>query len=74
MIGWISRTPMRTALRVMTGLAGLFFLVIGVTFLVAPGRLTPQFALFPDPVAGYNSLRGDFGGHDAETASLGGGI
>jgi ribonuclease Z len=53
---------MQRILRFFVALAGLFFLVLGVAFLFAPGRQTAQFALFPSGNAGYNTLRGDFGG------------
>ncbi len=52
---------MRTLLRVLTALAGLFFLVLGLLFLIAPDRVSTPFALYPFGNAGYNTLRGDFG-------------
>lgn len=52
---------MRTVLRVLTVLSGLFFLAIGLAALLAPWRLTGLFALYPLGSAGYNTLRGDFG-------------
>jgi ribonuclease Z len=49
-------------LRLLVALAGLFFLVLGIAFLFAPASQTANFALFPSGNAGYNTLRGDFGG------------
>jgi len=49
-------------LRVLAGIAGLVFAVLGISFLFAPGGQADRFALFPAGNAGYNTLRGDFGG------------
>ena len=47
---------MRTLLRVLTALAGLFFLVLGLLFLAAPQRVSASFALYPFGSAGYNTI------------------
>jgi ribonuclease Z len=36
--------------------------VIGLTFLLAPGQLTGQFAVLPAGIAGFSTVRGDLGG------------
>jgi ribonuclease Z len=49
-------------LRLFAGITGVFFLALGLAFLFAPDRQTVRFSLFPSGNAGYNTLRGDFGG------------
>jgi len=49
-------------LRYLAGLTGLLFLVLGLMLLLAPGRMTGQFAVFPAGSAGFSTLRGDLGG------------
>jgi ribonuclease Z len=55
-------------LRVLVAIAGLVFLVLGISFLLAPGGQVERFALFPSGNSGYNTLRGDFGAFFLGTA------
>ena len=49
-------------LRVLTAIAGLVFLALGISFLFVPGRQVERFAPVPaSGSSGYNTLRGDFG-------------
>ena len=52
----------QSVLRVLAGLVGAVFLLMGLTFLLAPGRLMVQFGVFPSSNAGFSTLRGDLGG------------
>ncbi len=49
-------------LRYLSGFAGVFFVVLGLTFLLAPGSEFDRFALLPSGNAGLSTLRGDMGG------------
>lgn len=53
---------MQTTLRWLSALAGLFFLILGLSFLFAPGSQTAQFALLPSGNAGLSTLRSDVAG------------
>jgi ribonuclease Z len=52
----------QSALRYACGFAGLFFLLLGLTFLLKPGRLAKFFGVVPAGNAGFGALRGDLGG------------
>jgi ribonuclease Z len=53
---------MQRILRILAGLAGLLYLVLGLLFLFAPGNQTGQFAILPTGNAGLSTMRGDLGG------------
>jgi len=53
---------MQRLLRILTGLIGVLTLVMGLTFLLAPGRLMGQFAVLASGNAGFSTVRGDLGG------------
>jgi hypothetical protein len=53
---------MRTVLRVLIGLVGLFNIVIGLGFLLAPEKLGLAFFLSPIGTQGLATLRADFPG------------
>ena len=53
---------MQTVLRYLSGLVGVFFLVLGLMFLFSPGSQTAQFELLPSGNAGLSTLRGDMAG------------
>lgn len=48
--------------RLLAGFVGVLFLVMGLMFLLAPAQLATQFAVLPEGVAGFSTLRGDLGG------------
>src|ERR1700722_2965539 len=53
---------MQIVLRYLSGFAGVFFVILGLTFLLAPGSEFERFALLPSGNAGLSTLRGDMGG------------
>jgi ribonuclease Z len=53
---------MQRVLRILTGLIGVLTLLIGLALLLAPARLTGRFAVLPEGVAGFSTVRGDLGG------------
>lgn len=53
---------MRTVLRIIIGLIGLFNIVIGLGFLLAPQKLAAAFFLEPLGTQGMATLRADFPG------------
>lgn len=53
---------MRTVLRVLIGLLGVFNIAIGLGFLLAPERLGAAFMLLPVGSQGLATLRADFPG------------
>lgn len=53
---------MRTILRGVIGLLGLFNLAIGLGFLLAPEQLAPAFYIAPVGTQGMATLRADFPG------------
>jgi Domain of unknown function (DUF4345) len=53
---------MRTALRIVIGLVGLFNIAIGLGFLFAPEKLALAFYLVPLNIQGTATLRADFPG------------
>jgi ribonuclease Z len=53
---------MQTVLRYLSGLVGVFFLVLGLMFLFSPGGQTAQFALLPAGNGGLSTMRGDMAG------------
>lgn len=52
---------LETALRILAGLVGLFFLVLGIGFLTLPEVLATGFFVEPARAVGINAIRGDFG-------------
>src|ERR1700683_3854336 len=48
--------------RILSGLAGLFFLTLGLLVLSAPAGQGALFALFPGGSDGLSTMRGDLGG------------
>lgn len=48
-------------LRILTGLAGLLFLAIGLRFFFAPELMTETVSVYPRGAAGLSSFRADFG-------------
>jgi ribonuclease Z len=50
-------------LRSLSGLVGLFFLVLGLMFLFSPSNPAAQFAILPAGSAGLSTLRADMGGY-----------
>ncbi len=53
---------MDKVLRALVVLVGVILAVIGLGFLVDPGRLTSMFAIQPTSTGGVATLRGDLGG------------
>lgn len=53
---------MRTVLRYLSALVGLFFLALGLMFLFSPAAQTATFALLPAGNTGLSTLRGDVAG------------
>ncbi len=53
---------MKSVVRCLSAGVGLFFLALGLMFLLSPGNQVMQFALLPSGNAGLSSLRGDMGG------------
>ena len=53
---------MQSVLRCLSGLVGVFFLVLGAMFLFSPGSQTAQFALLPSGNGGLSTIRGDMAG------------
>jgi hypothetical protein len=53
---------MAGVMRVVIGLIGLFNIMIGLGFLLAPARLAGQFFLSPIGIQGLATLRADFPG------------
>ncbi len=49
-------------LRYLTGALGLLFVLIGISLLVAPGRQSALFDLFPSGPAGFSTVRADLAG------------
>jgi ribonuclease Z len=48
-------------LRVLTGLIGLLFFLMGLMFLLAPSQMAGQFAVLAQGSAGFSTLRADLG-------------
>lgn len=55
-------SPAEKIFRLLAGLAGLLFLLLGVGFYTFPDLLGTGFLIQPLSLQGLNSLRGDFGG------------
>lgn len=53
---------MQRTLRYLCGFAGLFFLALGLAFLVSPGGQTVQFAIAPTGPGGLSTMRADMAG------------
>jgi ribonuclease Z len=53
--------PLETVVRILAGLVGLFFLVIGMGFLTLPEVFATRFFVEPARAVGINALRGDLG-------------
>ncbi len=59
--------------RVVTALIALFFLAMGLQWLLVPEQMSDQFALLPNGILGWATMRADLGGFflvTAITASL----
>jgi ribonuclease Z len=50
-------------LRLLSGLVGIFFIILGLAFLLAPSGPAAQFALLPASNTGFSALRADLGGY-----------
>jgi ribonuclease Z len=48
--------------RILTGLVGLLFLILGLGFMTFPDIFATGFSVQPVTIQGLNSIRGDFGG------------
>lgn len=55
-------SPSEKIFRVLAGLVGLLFLVLGLGFVVFPDLLAAAFSAQPATIQGLNAIRGDFGG------------
>jgi len=51
-----------TVFRLLTGLIGVFFCLLGIGFMTFPDGFGAGFSIQPITVQGLNSLRGDLGG------------
>ncbi len=51
-----------TIFRLLAGLIGLFFLVLGLGFMAFPDMSATAFSVQPVTIQGLNAVRGDFGG------------
>jgi ribonuclease Z len=55
-------SPIETIFRLLAGLTGLFFLTLGIGFMVFPDILAAVFSVEPAYAPGVNGIRSDFGG------------
>jgi ribonuclease Z len=55
-------SPSETICRILAGLAGLLFLILGLGFMAFPDLLATGFSVQPLTIQGLNAIRGDFGG------------
>ncbi len=58
------------AMRIAVGLIGVFFLVMGMRFMVEPEAMAAQFFIDPLGFAGLSTVRGDIGGAFLAVATL----
>lgn len=54
--------PSVAIFRLLTGLIGLFFLLLGLGFISFPDVLAAVFSVQPITIQGLNAIRGDLGG------------
>jgi ribonuclease Z len=62
MIATSRRSPTETVFRLLVGLTGLFFLALGIGFMVFPDIFAAVFSVEPAYAPGVNGIRSDFGG------------
>jgi ribonuclease Z len=56
------KSPSETIFRVLAGLVGLLFLILGLGFMTFPDLFATGFSVQPATIQGLNAIRGDFGG------------
>ena len=56
------KSPSETIFRILAGLIGLLFLVLGLGFMTFPDIFATGFSVQPATIQGLNAIRGDFGG------------
>ena len=61
---------MAMIIRLPIGLLGLFNLVLGLVFLLIPGRIAPAFFVAPQGVQGLATRRADLGGFSLRVPAL----
>ena len=57
----VSRISIETILRVLVGLVGFFFLVLGIGFMAFPDVFAAGFSVKPAHSVGTGGIRADFG-------------
>lgn len=62
MIATSRMSPTETVFRLLVGLTGLFFLVLGIGFMAFPDIFAAVFSVEPAYGLGVNGIRSDFGG------------
>jgi ribonuclease Z len=55
------RSPIETIFRLLAGLIGLLFLILGLGFMTFPDIFSTEFSVQPATIQGLNVIRGDFG-------------
>ncbi|MEW6186648.1 MAG: MBL fold metallo-hydrolase [Thermodesulfobacteriota bacterium] len=55
-------SPIQTVSRVLSGLIGLFFFILGLGFMAFPDIFSAGFSVQPLTIQGLNGIRGDMGG------------
>ncbi len=56
------KSPSETIFRILAGLVGLLFLILGLGFMTFPDVFATGFSVQPATIQGLNAIRGDFGG------------
>jgi ribonuclease Z len=56
------RSPIEIIFRLLVGLIGLLFLILGLGFMTFPDIFSTGFSVQPITIQGLNAIRGDFGG------------
>jgi ribonuclease Z len=56
------RSPSETIFRLLAGIIGLLFLILGLGFMTFPDIFATGFSAQPITIQGLNAVRGDFGG------------
>ncbi len=56
------RSPIEMIFRLLAGLVGFLFLVLGLGFMTFPDIFATGFSVQPITIQGLNAIRGDFGG------------
>jgi ribonuclease Z len=56
------KSPSETVFRILAGLVGLLFLILGLGFMTFPDIFAAGFSVQPATIQGLNAIRGDFGG------------